>query len=129
MALRIVQGDNLESVEIRDHRLDLAEAEVRLVFTLRQPVGPIELKGRLVGPRNAYASTIEVAYPLRPLAGPQQQDPRIVVGRIVIPEPCFWEPGAPNLYEGPVELWGGDKLLVRLEVSHGLRLRQPMREI
>lgn len=67
-------------------RLDPAEAEI--VFTGDPPPG-----GRVMGPRCAYASTVEVAYRLTPRPGG---------ARVVIPEPSFWDPQTPLLYEAVV---------------------------
>src|SRR5689334_4063070 len=94
---------NLLSVSLRDAVLSPVEADVRITFTFRRPVDGLEVRGRLMGPRCRYASTVEVAYPFRPLPAPQDQV--ALPARVLIPEPSLWEPTCPFLYEGPVELW------------------------
>jgi hypothetical protein len=38
----------------------------------------------------------------------------------VIPEPSYWDPVSPFLYQGPLELWSAGQPLVQIQVSHGL---------
>lgn len=95
-------------------RLDPAEAEI--VF----PGDPAPT-GRVMGPRCAYASTVEVAYPLSPRPGGG--------ARVIIPEPSFWDPQTPLCYEavlGDVRRTIGLRS-VRLHAA-GLRVnRRPFR--
>jgi hypothetical protein len=95
-------------VQIWTHFLDPMRAEVRLSITGEGR----EIRGRLMGPRCPFASTVEVAYPVRPV-GSQ--------GQVIIPEPSLWEPLCPFLYEGPVECWSEGALKEQAWVSHGLR--------
>jgi hypothetical protein len=111
----------LERAEVHNHVLSPAEADVRITLCFAEPVLDLELRGRLVGPRCPYASTVEVAYPLRPLPGDR---PDTLCARVVIPEPSLWEPACPFLYEGPVEVWQADYLVHRLRLRHGLRSLQ-----
>jgi hypothetical protein len=111
--------DNFFSVEIRNRLLTPAEAEVWITVTAQDLLADIELSGRLLGPRCVYASTVEVAYPLRPL--PRQLESRGAMARVLIPEPSFWDPESPFLYQGPVTFWSGRKRWLECEVSHGLR--------
>jgi hypothetical protein len=85
-----------------------------------------EVRGRLTGPRCYYSSTVEVAYPLRE----QSRDfglrtdpsPNIHIhARVIIPEPSFWDPVSPFLYDGVIELWEDDQLCQQLRVQRGLR--------
>jgi hypothetical protein len=122
MVLRVEKGSFQAAVApfalvVHNERLTPAAAEVHLLFQGGGLSAP-ELRGRLVGPRCLYASTIEVAYPVRPLPG---QGPGRLGGRIIIPEPSFWEPACPFLYEGPVELWDDGRRVSLWHVSHGLR--------
>jgi hypothetical protein len=83
-------------------RLSPAEADLTLVVNLDDPsLADAELRGRLMGPRSAYAETVEVAYALRPLPREGER----VRAQVLIPEPCFWSPEKPLLYQGPVERW------------------------
>src|SRR5260221_11284590 len=81
-----------------------------------------EVRGRLMGPRCVYASTVEVAYPLRAGHGAPapEANPRIIK-RVVIPEPNWWDPISPFLYEGPLELWQDGELCDQRTLRHALR--------
>lgn len=124
MAFRILHAEHLESFEIRQAILNPAEAELHVLFRLTHPVQGAEIRGRLHGPRCAYASTIEIAYPPRPLLRQSHEAANTVLGRIIIPEPSLWDPVAPLLYEGKLELWAEGKMLAQVQVSHGLRTFQ-----
>src|SRR5438132_13989732 len=54
--------------EVRNHVLNPAEAELWVTVTPTDLVPDGELRGRLVGPRCHYATTVEVAYALRPVS-------------------------------------------------------------
>jgi hypothetical protein len=126
MVLRPEQGSfvsayEILSVQVQNHVLSPAEAEVRLTFLLGGLWLGVEARGRLVGPRCVYASTVEVAYPLRMLSSRQAEG---VTARVLIPEPSLWDPTCPFLYQGPVELWDERGLVRAWEMSHGLRWLQ-----
>jgi hypothetical protein len=123
MVLRVEKGTFVASadvlaVEVRNDRLTPAEAEVRVTVALRGVLAEPELRGRLVGPRCAYASTVEVAYPWRPLS---PERPNVLAARVIIPEPSLWDPVCPFLYEGPLELSHKGGRGYTWQVSHGLR--------
>jgi hypothetical protein len=120
MAFQILDADNLVAAQVSTPILNPAEAEVRFTFELCEEIATPELRGRLMGPRSAYASTVEIAYPFRPLPRSESASPTTITGRAIIPEPSFWEPASPFLYQGPIELWAGGQPRVRLQVSHGL---------
>jgi hypothetical protein len=80
-----------------------------------------EVRGRLMGPRCPYSSTVEVAYPLRPLPQPLPTTEANLTRRVVIPEASLWEPESPFVYEGPIELWQDGQCCDRQVVRHGLR--------
>ena len=79
-----------------------------------------ELRGRLMGPRCAYAATVEVAYPFRPLLRRPEGLADLTV-RAVIPEPSLWEPSCPFLYGGTVELWEDGVRCDQAPIRRGLR--------
>src|SRR5436305_13869978 len=62
-----VPKDGFMQIEVTTTRLTPAEAELSLAAAPDGPVATdLELRGRLMGPRSAYAETVEVAYNLRP---------------------------------------------------------------
>jgi hypothetical protein len=75
-----------------------------------------EVRGRLTGPRCPYATTVEVAYPLRESHREYESlgIPHISV-RGIIPEPNFWDPVSPYLYQCRLELWQGGECCDRAE--------------
>lgn len=67
------------------------------------------VSGRVMGPRCAYASTVEVAYYLKPAAQGGM--------RALIPDPSYWDPQTPFLYEAIAKMSDGQTISQR----HGLR--------
>lgn len=102
------------------HVLDPTKAELHLRVQLDAAVAGLELRGRLVGPRCCYSSTIEVAYSLLPSAADSEHSSTIH-GRIIIPEPSLWDPESPFLYYGRLELWEGGQRCDQWEFRLGLR--------
>jgi len=98
--------------QIRIHALDPTLADVRIEF----PDLPddMEVRGRIMGPHCPGVSTIEVAYLLRAV-GPGK------IYQVLIPEPTFWKPETPFVYEGPVEFWRGGKKEGETVLSLGLK--------
>jgi hypothetical protein len=107
-------------VDVRTHRLEPFEAELWVIVSPEYRTPTTEVRGRFVGPKSAVSSTIEVAYPLRPLPRPPESVLGLVT-RAVIPEPSLWEPGCPFIYDGVVELWEGDQRCDVRQVT-GIRL-------
>jgi hypothetical protein len=110
-------------IDVWTHALSPVEAEVRALLRVSRQEPPWELRGRLTGPRCRYATTVEVAYPFRDLPC-GQNEPQAVSVRALIPEPSLWEPTCPFLYEGPLEVWQGNRFLHRRPIRHGLRTVQ-----
>jgi hypothetical protein len=106
-------------VEVRDQALVPAMTELHIQVVPRFRDARTELRGRLMGPRCRFASTVEVAYPLRPLSRPAEEPG--LLARVIIPEASFWEPASPHLYAGPVELWQDGQRSEVIQVQHGLR--------
>lgn len=115
-----MMDNRIVRVSVRDHTLVPASAEVHVVVQVALHTPTTELRGRLMGPRCHFASTIEVAYPLRPLPVPAA-DADALVARVVVPEASFWDPQSPFLYGGPVELWQDGQCCDTVAVRHGLR--------
>jgi hypothetical protein len=94
-----------------------AQAEVRLALVPERLTPTTEVRGRLMGPRCHFSTTVEVAYPFRPA----EQAPGELRLRAIVPEPSLWEPQTPFLYEGPVELWQDGARCQAVRVRRGLR--------
>ena len=130
MLPRIPAGLRLNG-PVREAMHDIDDSETRPAIHLKDPTEPevwvgvvtsesAEVRGRLMGPRCRYSSTVEVAYPFRPAPRPPDGLPGIA-RRAIIPEASQWEPTHPFLYEGPVELWEGDRLVEERHVRCGIR--------
>ncbi len=112
-------SNRILSVTLRDRSVVPAEAEVLVTVEPLFFDGGTEARGRLMGPRCQFATTVEVAYHLRPILVPTGR-PALTL-RAIIPEASLWEPETPHLYTGPVELLqDGARCDVR-ELRHGLR--------
>lgn len=112
-------ANRIRDYVIVNHRLDPHETELHIHVKLDELTPSTELRGRLVGPQSAYASTIEIAYPMRELERADH-----VVLRVVIPEASWWHPRTPFLYRGPLELWQDGSRCERIELVHGIRSAQ-----
>jgi hypothetical protein len=81
-----------------------------------------------VGPHCPGASTVEVAYALRPF--PQLPEGVPPLSRcVIIPEPSLWEPGQTYSYQAIVELWEGGRLCDRAQFEYGLRMGRGSPEV
>jgi beta-galactosidase/beta-glucuronidase len=110
--------NQIRHVKVENRCLVPAEAELRLTVELDRVTPTTEVRGRLMGPRCPYSSTVEIAYPLRPSRDVELDR---FVFRVIIPEASLWDPVSPFLYEGPVELWEEGQRVDQVRVSHGLR--------
>ena len=97
-------SNRIRNVQITQRRWDAAEAELWVTVEPELLTPTSEVRGRLMGPRCPGITTVEVAYPLRPLPRPQPGQAGLTM-RVIIPDPVAWEPQRPFVYEGPVELW------------------------
>src|SRR5438105_5010249 len=113
----------IRRLEVRNHILNPAEAELRITVTPTDLLSEAEVRGRLVGPRCHYATTVEVAYPLRPLSDDGLERGELGA-RVIIPEPSLWDPESPSLYQGSAEVWSGGERWCEVELIHGLRVLQ-----
>jgi beta-galactosidase/beta-glucuronidase len=97
-------SNRILDVELHTHRCDGHEAEIWVRATAEDVTSTTELRGKVAGPKCQGVTTVEVAYPLRPLPRPDAQSAGLAA-RVVIPEPNLWEPACPFLYDAVVELW------------------------
>src|SRR5262245_50368134 len=115
--------NRIRTVRVLDARLDPVEAEVWVTVEPERLTSTTQVRGRLMGPRCPYSTTLEVAYPLREHSRQYESEgpPRLTL-RAIIPEPGLWDPQSPFLYQGPLELWQCDQRCDQVQVRHGLRL-------
>ena len=106
----------IKSIVVRPIRLTPIEAELAIDLHCSELHATSEVRGRLMGPSCLYSTTIEIAHPVK-MQSRDHGEP-ILHGRIVIPEPAWWDAESPFLYHGPIELWEHES---RVE-SAGLRL-------
>jgi hypothetical protein len=115
-------SNRIKQLMVFMQRLDPAEAEIWISVYPEELTAGTEVRGRLMGPRCRYSSTVEVAYPLREWKRAyEKEDVPHLSMRVIIPEPSFWDPESPFLYEGPVELWHKKERCAQVLLSRGLR--------
>src|SRR6266699_1472827 len=107
-------------VTIKPVRLTPTEAELAVEVAYSSAQATCELHGRLMGPTCVYSTTVEVAYPIR-RAHVSENNPQKLIGRVVIPEPSWWDPDSPFLYIAVVELWEDGRKVDESRFSCGLR--------
>jgi hypothetical protein len=112
--------NRITQFSVSDRSLSPAEAEIWILADAETVTPTTELRGRLVGPTCPYSTTIEVAYPFRPFAKTPPGLPPFS-RRVNVPEPSFWDPIAPFLYVGIVELWQDGQCCDRRTFRHGFR--------
>jgi hypothetical protein len=91
-------------ITVEPVRVSPAEAVLLVHVELDAPLPGAEVRGKLVGPRCPGVSTVEIAYPLRPL--PATSDTALSL-RAVVPEPNLWTAATPYRYDGRAEVWAG----------------------
>jgi hypothetical protein len=111
--------NRIRRAAVVNRSLSPVEADLAVVVEADEVNERTEVRGRLIGPSCPYASTVEVAYPLRPFPRPMPDAP--LSRRVVIPEPSLWDPISPFLYAGVLELWQDGAFADRTELRHGLR--------
>lgn len=76
----------------------------------------LQLTGSLVGPSCLYAQTLPARFEFTD-RGPGDS----LLAEAVVPEPCFWTPDMPQLYQADVQLRRGDEVLTRATHPFGIR--------
>lgn len=106
----------ITSLRVEHLVLNPAEARMRIEARTSREGAGCELRGKLMGPSCRFSSTVEIAYPLRPVAGQIG-----TLAEVLIPEPCLWDTQSPFLYQGTLELWQEGRLCHQIPFSHVLR--------
>jgi|GEM_PF-4595097 len=106
----------LEQLEVFFGRATPAEARIYArIPAVGLPAGA-RLTGSVRGPKSAFSHTLSATIPLVDL-GPGAAR----VAEAVVPEPCFWTPGMPYLYEVRVSLEVGGQAWAQSEQMLGIR--------
>src|SRR5438132_5007392 len=114
-------NNRIRNLRISNSLVSPAEAAISISVQPEQVTSTTQVRGRVVGPRCAYSSTVEVAYPMREVS--RQYEKYDVPGlmlRVVIPEPCLWDPQSPFVYEVAMELWQSGQLCDQVRTNHWL---------
>jgi beta-galactosidase len=111
----------IKDISMQILRLTPTEAEINIILRPETLSSTTEARGRFVGPRCAFAATVEIAHPLREHAREHDAagSPRLIL-RAIVPEPCLWDPESPFVYRCEVELWQDGQLCDRKAVDYGL---------
>jgi hypothetical protein len=115
----VIKMSNRITAISRAERVTLpSEAEITFTVFAERLTPTTELRGRVTGPTCHGLHTVEVAYPLRPLARPAGEG---LAARAIIPEASLWEPQRPFLYRVFLELWQDNQRCDRRTFSCGFR--------
>jgi hypothetical protein len=114
--------NRIRHIRVSRQLLSPVDAELLVSVGTDDPAADMEIYGRFVGPTCPYSTTIEVAYPLTMLPG--KIDHHWLQGRVVIPEPSWWDPVSPFLYHGRIELRRAGVMLDSAKLRYGLRVAQ-----
>jgi beta-galactosidase/beta-glucuronidase len=109
----------IRSISVAPIRLTPTEAELAIEVHCSELHPTTELHGRLMGPTCLYSTTVEVAYPIRMHSRGRGQP--VLHGRVIIPEPAWWDVESPFLYHGPIELWEHESRVESSSLRCGLR--------
>lgn len=82
-----------------------------------------EIVGQVVGPRCEYAKTLPARMSLR-----MQSGGNVIRAEAIVPDPCFWSPRMPQLYDVQIEVRCGDKIICSAERPLGIRRLGPRGE-
>jgi hypothetical protein len=114
--------NQIRRIALDIRRLSAVEAEIWINVEVDRVTPGTEVRGKLHGPRCPGVSTVEIAYPLRPLPRAQSNDTGVIVVRALIDEPNLWTEKTPFVYEGFAELYEDGECQDRAPVSVGLKL-------
>jgi hypothetical protein len=113
--------NSIKSFTVLVTRVRPAEADVSISVSPESLTSTTQVRGRLVGPRCVYATTVEVVYPLRESSREYESGSRHIWSRAIIPEPNLWTPETPFLYKVVMELWQSGNCCDRQTMNLGLR--------
>src|SRR5262245_20393161 len=97
---------------------DPAATQVYVRWQADSPVGgsALKLDGVVRGPFNELARTLPAAAALT-----DQGPGTSLLARAVLPDPCYWMPGAPYVYAVDVEVRAGSRVVAQAQRILGIR--------
>jgi hypothetical protein len=97
---------------------DANAAETRIYARLAglAPGNGLSLSGKLTGPLCVYSQTLPAMIPLV-----DQGPGAALLAQAIVPDPCFWSPELPMLYNAHVELRRGHEVLGQIDRTVGIR--------
>jgi hypothetical protein len=113
-------SNRIKYIFVKNARVSPVQADIDVTVYPETLSSGIEVRGRLVGPTCVYASTVEVAYPLRESSREKESTPHISL-RAIIPEPSLWDQKSPFLYRLVLELWQDGKLCDQKSLMHAIK--------
>src|SRR5262249_19936731 len=113
-------SNRIKYLFVKNVRVNPVQADIDVTVYPETLANGTEVRGRLVGPTCVYASTVEVAYPLRESSREKESAPHISL-RVIVPEPSLWEQESPFLYRLVVELWQEGKLCDQKSLMHAIK--------
>ena len=107
----------LEQLEIFYGETSESRSSVYARLSVDGDASGLSLTGRVTGPECLYSRTLASTIPLRDLGpGPS------LLAEAVVPDPCFWSPEIPSLYEVFVELWRDGQVIESATRQLGIRM-------
>jgi len=111
----------LERLEVFFGDANPAEARIYARLPRHEDIADCRLTGEVVGPRSSVARTLpaKIPFTLQPEAA--STGDRWLLAEAVVPDPCFWTPASPNLYDVRVELQRGSQTVAEVSRTLGIR--------
>jgi hypothetical protein len=99
-----------------------AMCRVYAVLNSQELSGDFQIAGTLTGPYCQYADTLPTTYSFA-----QRGTAASPLVEALVPEPCFWTPQMPQLYQAAVELRERDRVVAEVKRIFGIRRLAPSR--
>jgi hypothetical protein len=111
-----VKQDLLEQLDVFYGDLTVNRAIVYVRLQRSEAAEGLTFSGFVRGPRCARAQTLPLSTPLVDMGpGPT------LLGKSIVPDPCFWSPDLPAIYDVTVQLLRGTEVLGAAQRQIGLR--------
>ena len=114
---RVTPLPNLDQLVVFHGGLNAQEAHVYLRLDVGQPAGVARLRGHIQGPLNLLTRTLPATIPFHD-RGPGSG----LLAGSVVPDPCFWAPGQPYLYDVQAQLVIHHDVVAEASFAFGMRM-------